>query len=165
MPALDQQNHVAGMEDPAFEIALTGVVKINPQPPLAYQQHLLGKLHFARHRVVDVRLDQLALRVPHKRQLLRQGIVGKEVDAGFAEFGAYYQRQEIWAGEDMLNTAYRLASAPLVDSTGRAEIRCGHTLSPNTLLPQSTGRLARAGEVDGDSSVNRHPSRSAFDIA
>jgi hypothetical protein len=75
------------------------------------EQDLLRKLHFPRHGVMNMRLDQFSRRVPHKRKLLRQCVVREEMNAPFAKLEANYHRQQIRAAENALNIAH-LVLAP-----------------------------------------------------
>ena len=85
---MDQQDHIAGVQDSAFEIALIRVVEIDPEPSFPDEQDLLGKLNFPQHGVMNMGLDQFSGGVLHERQLLRQCVVREEMDALFAKLVA-----------------------------------------------------------------------------
>jgi hypothetical protein len=113
MASLDQQDHIAGVQDTAFKIALIRVVEVDPEPSFPDEQDLLRKLHFPRHGVMNMGLDELSGGVPHERQLLRQCVVREEMDALFAKLAADNHRQEIRAAENALDIAHHLGLAPL----------------------------------------------------
>jgi hypothetical protein len=91
---LDQQYDIAGSENTAFEVALIRIVKINLEPRLAYEKHLLGQLNLPRHGIVDVRSDQLPRGMAHEGQLLGKLIRSEKMDARLTETIGQYQCQK-----------------------------------------------------------------------
>ena len=81
MAAVGEQDHVAGFEDTAFKVGLIVVVEVDPHAARFNEQNLLGVLHLARHRVVDVGRDHIAAGSIHVTQLLGEVAGGEELDA------------------------------------------------------------------------------------
>jgi len=109
MASLDQQDHIASAENPAFEIVLFGVVEVNPEPSFPYEQYFLGKLNLPRHGVMDVGLNDLPKWMSHERQLLRKFIGSKKPDAWLPKFCPYDGRAQHTTCQDVLNIIRPLA--------------------------------------------------------
>ena len=93
MTTLDKQYHVPGLQNTAFKVFLFIREKINPQFALFDKQYLLGIMHLSQHGIVDVRLDGFPRRMFHKRQLLRQVVISKEMYPRFIESFRNYESQ------------------------------------------------------------------------
>jgi len=80
MAAKGKQDYIALFKDSAFKVVLIVIVEIDSHPARLNEQHLFRELHLARHRVVHMRGNHIALRAIHVAELLREVVWGEEFD-------------------------------------------------------------------------------------
>src|SRR5690348_6638747 len=70
VPALNEQDGIATLEDTALEIHLLVGIEVDANLAAFDEQRFLRQLHFAVHGIMDVRFDHVSRRVALIRQLL-----------------------------------------------------------------------------------------------
>src|SRR5262245_55745648 len=105
VPALDEQNDVAGAQLPAFEIRLLLIEEVHAQAPALDEERLLSVGDATRDRVVNVWGDDLARGMLHIRQLLRKIVRREKADTGLREFVAHDEREHLTVVLDFLYCA------------------------------------------------------------
>jgi hypothetical protein len=90
MAAGSEQNDIPCLKFAAFEIGSVVSIKIHPQAASAQKQYLTRKMNGAMHRIMDMRLNDVARGVAHITKLLGELAGRKKMDTWLVKAAAKY---------------------------------------------------------------------------
>jgi hypothetical protein len=85
MSSASQQNHIAGTQYAALQVATVITIKINPETPAFYEQNLLRVKNFSLYGIMHVGFYGLTGRMAHTGKLLREMRRGEKMYAGISK--------------------------------------------------------------------------------